>query len=122
MSFGRKSASMGVIVAALVMAAGQAMGVDGVAARVVAQNGVLNLRTGDVDTRTLPNLLDASGFGDGMHVITLDGPMDPMRAGALAQAGVVVGGYLPLHSYLCDLSKANAAALRAMGFVTWVGA
>lgn len=118
---GRVTATLGVCVSAILLAAGHAVAVDGVAGVVVPRDGVLNLRTGDVDTRTLPNLMDEAAFGEGLHVITLDGPMDPWRSAALAQAGVVLRGYLPLHSYLCDLSNVDPAALRALGFVTWAG-
>ncbi|GJQ29488.1 MAG: hypothetical protein HBSAPP03_13720 [Phycisphaerae bacterium] len=119
---GRRYVHAAVGIAALVLAAGLARAADAAVGVITPRAGVLNLRTGDVDTRTLPNLLGADGFDATPCVLVLDGPMDPARATILANAGVRLLGYLPWHAYICELRDANPAALRAAGFVTWIGA
>jgi hypothetical protein len=87
--------------------------------------GMLHLRTGDVATAQLPNLLqpgDMRGFaGQGWCVIQLDGPMTPARRTALCDAGVKLGDYLPDDAFAADLSGTTPAQLGQLGFVTWVG-
>jgi len=102
------------------LAAGAAQGDDVVG--VAARPGVLSLRTGDVDTAATPNLLHDAAFGAGMHVVVLDGPMDEGRRAALRAAGVWLQGYLPTNGFIADLGGVDPAALRGLGFVTWVGA
>jgi hypothetical protein len=86
--------------------------------------GVLHLRTGDVAVSTLPDLLAAgAGFAAGTrYVVMLDGPMTPARRESLRGAGVRLRGYLPMHAFVADLDGVDPAALRGLGFVTWVGA
>ncbi len=56
------------------------------------------------------------------RVIQLDGPLSPARARALANAGVVLGEYLPMYAYVANLSNADAARLSELNFVRWHGA
>lgn len=96
---------------------------DNAAAVVTAQPGVLNLRTGDQDTGALPNLLHAdAAFQPGRrYVVMLDGPLDPARAAALDGVGAIRRGYMPLNAVIADLPGIAPRALRALGFVRWVG-
>ncbi|HVP12014.1 MAG TPA: S8 family serine peptidase [Phycisphaerae bacterium] len=83
----------------------------------------LYLRTGPVNLREMPSLLvsGATFAPTRRYVIQLDGPITPQRRAFLEQAGVVLGPYLPMNAYVADLSRANADALIAAGFVRWVG-
>lgn len=83
--------------------------------------GVLNLRTGDVDTAALANLLDAGEFPASVCVVQMNGPMDPAREAMLQGAGVVLRGYLPTNAFMADVGASTPAQLRALGFVNWVG-
>ncbi len=116
--------------AGLVLLAGATFGIapalaaDNVVPAIVrATPGVLNLRTGDVDTTQTPNLLAGDQpFAPGQrYVLMLDGPLDPARAAALTGAGVLRRGYLPLNAFAADLDQTTPQALRGLGFVTWVG-
>jgi len=109
------------------VAAGLALGLSGVhsahaddvaGAVVTARPGVLNLRTGDVDTAGLVNLLDLPAFDAGeVSVILLDGPITVLRRKALADVGVTLMGYLPSNAFLADLGAAPPAAVKGLGFV-----
>lgn len=102
--------------------AGAAFGADR-GAPVTARPGVINLRTGDVDTRGLASELGQGAFGRSYrHVIVLNAPMTDARRGALAGAGVVLHGYLPSDAWIADLSKTTPARLAGLGFVSWAGA
>lgn len=101
---------------------GRAVARDIVAPLITAREGVLNLRTGDVDTALLPNRLNDQAFGQGVHVLMLDGPMNPQRRAGLEASGVAILGYLPLNAFLADVAGTTPAALRALGFVRWAGA
>ncbi|MBI1191199.1 MAG: S8 family serine peptidase [Tepidisphaera sp.] len=103
--------------------AGLALGADNAAGVVHPAQGVLNLRTGDVDTSRLANLMDGdAAFVTGVrYVIVLDGPLDPGRDAALTGAGVIRRGYLPLNAFAADLDRTTPKALRGLGFVRWVG-
>src|SRR5262245_53363365 len=110
------------LLACAAITGGAALGADNAPALVTARDGVLNLRTGDVDTRALPNLIEGAAFdGAAKHVIRLDGPLDDARAAALDGAGVRRLGYLPLNSFIADLSGTMPARMRALGFVAWAG-
>ncbi len=88
-----------------------------------AQQGVLSLRAAVVATADLPNLLENGRFIRARHyVIALDGPMTPTRRQALAQAGVVLGQYLPKNAFTARMDRADIQAVRGLGFVTWDGA
>ncbi|MDX2130844.1 MAG: S8 family serine peptidase [Planctomycetota bacterium] len=89
---------------------------------VVARQGVLNLRTGDVTVAALPNALEAAGFAPGRHVLVTDGPMTPERRAALSRAGVRLLSYLPLNAWIADVSGSTPRGVGALGFVTWAGA
>ncbi len=98
---------------------------DGVAPAIVAARpGVLNLRTGDVDTAAIPSWLGLAAFpADAARtaVIMLDGPLDPGSRAMLEGAGVVLRGYLPLNAFIADVSRSTPAALSATGLVRWAG-
>ena len=98
---------------------------DGVgAALVTAREGVLNLRTGDVDTAALPTwlALDAFPAESSRAVLVMDGPMDPRARTMLENSGVVLLGYLPTNAFIADLTGATPAAIAATGLVRWAGA
>jgi hypothetical protein len=89
------------------------------------QPGVLHLRTGDLVTAQLPNLLQ-SGAARGLanqrwFVIQLDGPLTPARRAALRGAGVKLGDYLPSNAFVADLTATTPAQLAQLGFITWAG-
>ncbi len=96
---------------------------DAAAVRVVARPGVLNLRTGDVDTTQEPNELNDGdgGFDAGWRVLVMDGPMTPERRAALEGLGVKLGDYLPSNAWIADVRTTSRAALRGLGFVKWSG-
>jgi len=87
--------------------------------------GMLQLRTGAVATATLPNLAAMTpdkAFRDARHgVLQLDGPLTPARAAALRDAGVKLGDYLPVNSFIADVSAVTPGALQRLGFVRWAG-
>ncbi len=103
--------------AAALTASAQALGADGVAR-------TLQLKSGNIDTSKTASLLAPRAKFDASkrYVIQLDGPMNPARRAALDNAGVITSDYLPDFAYVADLSKADAAKLANLGFVTWVGA
>lgn len=84
---------------------------------------VLYLRTGDVDLTKAPSLLgsDTALPADAHFVIHLDGPITPQRRTALEQAGVRLGEYLPMHSYICAAPGVKPVDLVKLGFVHWLG-
>jgi len=105
----------------LAMAAGGTVGADVVVPPSVPRAGTLALRTGTINVSAFENRLAgadaAAPLGPGKLVVTLDGPLDPARRAALVGAGVRLGGYLPMHSFIADAPAATAAALNALGFV-----
>lgn len=86
--------------------------------------GRLVLRTATVDTASRENLLGSDDFaiapGERL-IIQLDGPITGERRAALESAGVALGQYLPEWAYIVDAAVVNPSALRALGFVTWLG-
>jgi subtilisin family serine protease len=94
------------------------------AALVTPRDGILNLRTGDVDTAALPNwlALDAFPAGSRRAVMVLHGPMDPGSRAMLTNLGVELLGYLPTNAFIADLSRATPGAVAATGLVRWAGA
>jgi hypothetical protein len=82
----------------------------------------LYLETGVIDTGTpvkgLERHAGAKSAG-ARFVIQLDGPMTPDRAGALRDAGVVLGDYLPMNAWIARLDRADPAKVAALGFVRW---
>lgn len=88
-----------------------------------SQRDTLDLRAGRIDTRQLVNLLDGDEpFAvDRYYVLQLDGQLDAARLDALRGAGAVIGQYLPHYAYVAKLENTSAAALRDLGFVSWVG-
>lgn len=96
---------------------------------VVARDGVLNLRVGDVAVATLDNVLEAVRAGtcdwnaqrDRVHVLITRGVMSPAQRDALDRLGVRRMGYLPSHAWIVDISgvaPAAADALAKLGFVS----
>ncbi len=109
----------------LMLGAILAMGVHVQAAENTTRE--LRLHAGTVDTRTLPNLLDAADKTaalpvDQRHVVQLTGPITPTQRAALSVAGVQLGDYLPAHAFVADLADTTVAALDKLPFVAWVGA
>lgn len=88
-------------------------------------DGVLRLRTGDVHTAALPNLLNTGATpafeASRRFVVQLDGPLSRERRAALEAAGVKLGDYLPTHAFVADLTQASRAGLSQLTFVKWVG-
>ncbi|MFA6045659.1 MAG: hypothetical protein WC718_11805, partial [Phycisphaerales bacterium] len=110
--------------AVLLCAAGGTFGADNAGVAIVAPApGVLNLRTGDVDTTQLANLFtgDAPFKAGTRYVVMLDGPIDPARAAAMDALGITRRGYLPLNAFIADPDKTTPKQLRELGFVRWVG-
>ena len=89
---------------------------------VRAQEGVVNLRTGDVLLAQQPDLLAEAAFPGGRVLIQLDGPLSRTRAAMLSQAGVELCGYLPTNCYLADVSGPTPARVLATGLVRSVHA
>ncbi|MFQ5501718.1 MAG: hypothetical protein ACE5EQ_05380, partial [Phycisphaerae bacterium] len=86
--------------------------------------GKLYLNIGTVDLTQQPNLKNAQRGAlqtQKACVLQLTGPITPQIRGALENAGVVLGDYLPLDAYCVDLSGANPATISAMPSVAWVG-
>lgn len=83
----------------------------------------LYLRAGDIDLTQRPSLLtsDVPLSSDSHFVIHLDGPMTPQRRTALEQAGVQLGEYLPMCSYICAAPGVKPTDLAGLGFVHWLG-
>ncbi|MCL4740770.1 MAG: S8 family serine peptidase [Phycisphaerales bacterium] len=79
----------------------------------------LYLRTGTIDTTAGRPGVAALAGQPGRWVIQLDGPMTPARRDALHAAGVWLGDYLPMNSWIVRLEGADAGALGALGFVRW---
>ena len=84
---------------------------------------VLYLRTGDVDLTKAPSMLgsDTALPADAHFVIHLDGPITPQRRTDLEQAGVRLGEYLPMYSYICAAPGVKPTDLAKLGFVRWLG-
>ncbi|MFO0830503.1 MAG: S8 family serine peptidase [Phycisphaerales bacterium] len=83
--------------------------------------GVLSLRTGEVSTAKLANMLGAKSFpSDPAVVMVLARPMNEDTGATLTKLGVVVRDYLPTQAYFADLSRVDPAALRATGLVASV--
>lgn len=79
----------------------------------------LYLRAGTVDASTPRPGLEQLAGREGRFVIQLDGPMTPGRRAALEGAGVQLGDYLPINSYIARFGGADGAALAGLGFVRW---
>lgn len=86
----------------------------------------LRLRSGTVDTSTGGNLLAALRGGAPLapapdYVLQLDGPITAQRRAALANAGIVLGDYLPENAYFADLRAAAWAEVAELSFIRWLG-
>lgn len=55
-------------------------------------------------------------------VIQLDGPLTKPRLKRLAEAGIVVGEYLPTNAFVVRVDKADLGAAEGIDFVRWHGA
>jgi hypothetical protein len=98
--------------------------VGGRSAGVADFEPVLELRTGDVDTSSLPSLLAAppdSFSATTAYVLQLDGPITRERRAQLGALGVQLFDYLPMHAYIVGLEGVSPAALANLGFVAWLG-
>jgi hypothetical protein len=88
------------------------------------QGDALHLRTGKVvldANRSLHKTVESSRSGH--YIIQLNGPLTPPRKSALADAGIVLGQYLPMNSYIVQLPEGYRLQekLRDLDFVRWVG-
>ncbi len=83
----------------------------------------LDFRTGPIDTRKELNLLAANDpfTVDKYYILQIDGPLTAIRQSQLEAAGVKLGQYLPNYAYVTKLERSSPAALRDLGFVSWVG-
>lgn len=94
---------------------------DVVRNQVQPREGVLNLRTGDVEVATLPALsvdeLSAAGRAGQEVVLVLRGSMDEGKRNALQDLGVRLMGYLPTNCFVADVTRAQPAALLQSGVV-----
>ncbi|MCB9838607.1 MAG: S8 family serine peptidase [Phycisphaeraceae bacterium] len=83
----------------------------------------IHLRSGAVSTmiaRTdLANDLDRIKAAGARHIIQLDGPMTKERREQIENAGLRIGGYLPVNAFIVDATNANAEAVGALGFIRW---
>lgn len=98
--------------------------IGNVAAAQSVDDNLVYLRAMTVDPGARTSLLDARTVEfspDSEYLIKLDGPMTPARRTALAKAGVVLRDYIPRHAWRVDLATADPAAIRTLGFVTWLG-
>lgn len=91
--------------------------------RLGPQARSLHLKSGAIDLRGLPSLLESGATFDAQthYVVQLDGPITPARRAALEAAGARLGEYLPKHAYVARLGGVEAASLARLGFVVWVG-
>jgi len=77
------------------------------------------LKTGEVDASAPRGGLETLAGQAGRYVIQLDGPMTPARREALADAGVILGDYLPINSFVATFAGADAERVAQLGFVRW---
>ncbi len=77
------------------------------------------LKTGEIDASVPRGGLETLAGQAGRFVIQLDGPMTPARRTALEGAGVVLGDYLPINSFVATFAHADADAVAQLGFVRW---
>ncbi|MBU6411980.1 MAG: S8 family serine peptidase [Planctomycetes bacterium] len=107
----------------LALAAGSVCA-DVVRPRVLAREGVLNLRVGDIDLNALPPLsaqaIDAASAAGTEVLLVLPGSLDEARRQVLDALGVRRMGYLPTNCFVADVSKVRAADLLASGAVAKV--
>jgi hypothetical protein len=108
--------------------------IDAVAARPLFEGAVelgasptaLHLRSGvirTIEARTGMALdLDRIKAQGVRQVVQLDGPMTGARRTQLENAGLRLGGYLPVNAFIVDASNADEQALAAIGFIRWYGA
>lgn len=116
---------------ATIVACGLAVSVSAAwadAARPVvrAQEGILNLRIGNVPIDSLTSL-DAAGIRNagaaGQEVLlVLQGSMDEFKRETLTGLGVRLMGYLPTNTFVADVSRADGEALLASGLIHKVAA
>ncbi|MCG8405231.1 MAG: S8 family serine peptidase [Phycisphaerales bacterium] len=88
------------------------------------EDGKLYLTTGIIDTTQLPQLSDFHPIApdaDATFVVQLDGPMRPEWRAALTATGAALGGYLPKNAFMIEANSAEATAVTALPFVTWLG-
>lgn len=93
---------------------------------VVARDGVLNLRVGDVAVAELVDVL--GGIREGKanldarrpHVLVTRGVLTPAERSALDGLGVRRMGYLPSNAWIVDLSAMGAQTLEALAKVDFV--
>lgn len=77
------------------------------------------LQAGTIDASTPRGGLEQLAGLPGRYVIQLDGPMTPERRAALENAGVRLGDYLPINSFIARFDGADAGRLAELGFVRW---
>ncbi len=100
--------------------------------------GTLHLRSGNVETAGLINMLDTAGRWAGRGagngpvlagggggakrlVLQLHGPITPAQRGELAGLGVGLGDYLPAYAYIVKPGVVRWRDVAGLGYVRWVG-
>jgi hypothetical protein len=79
----------------------------------------LYFRAGTVDASTPRDGLETLAGLTGRFVIQLDGPMTPSRRVELEAAGVKLGDYLPINSFVARFEGADAGRLAQLDYVRW---
>ncbi|MCC5822859.1 MAG: S8 family serine peptidase [Phycisphaerales bacterium] len=85
--------------------------------------GPLHLKTGTVDTSTLPDLRDGIAQAQRLPdrvIIQLHGPMDPDRRAAILASGARILDYIPDNAFILDTRRARMNAIAALPFVDTV--
>jgi hypothetical protein len=122
---GTRAFGRAITLAAFLAASGQAMAAPEnagpVATPTIGQVSptALYFRSGTVDAAAPVGGLGQLAGQPGRFVIQLDGPMTPARRSALEGAGVHLGDYLPINSFVARFERADPARLAALGFVRW---
>lgn len=76
--------------------------------RLAGEQSLLNRQTANFDS-------------DIHYLIHLDGPMTPHRRAAIGAAGIQLGEYLPMNSYVAKLADVPVQSVQSLNFITFVG-
>ena len=108
------------LIVALSLCAGSAVPThasDFVVPTVISRPGFLQLRTGDVDLSSLPDVREHHKSVTTHCVIEMFGPCTPSRRLQLAERGVRVAGYLPTNSLLVQTPNKPAQAFEGLDWI-----
>ena len=119
--FGRAITLVALLAAAAGQATAQGDGAIQTGEPIIGQVSptALYFRAGQVDASAPRAGLEQLAGQPGRFVIQLDAPMTPDRRRALAAAGVQLGDYLPINSYIARFEHADAVRVAQLGFVRW---